>query len=790
MLVSENWLREFVNPDMDTQGLAHQITMAGLEVEGIENLEPQFTNVVIGKVESTSPHPNADKLKLTKVNIGDRVLDIVCGAPNAEAGIVVPVALVGATLPNDIEIKQTKVRGEESHGMLCSESELGLSDEAEGLMLLPVDAPLGEPLASYLSLYDQVIEVSLTPNRGDCLSILGLARDISVLNTIPLTAPPSKTAFAIIEDEVAVKLNAENACPRYCGRIVRDVDMSLHAPIWMTERLRRAGIRSINLAADITNYVMLELGQPMHAFDLDKLDGDVQVRMAEQGEKITLLNSEPVELRADTMVIADDKQAHAIAGVMGGLESSVQSNTQNIFFESAYFDPDALAGTARSYGLHTDSSHRFERGVDYELPRQAIERATSLLLDILPDAKPGPIVEAVNEADLPNRSAIKLRASRVERLLGLRMDNDIIVSVLEGLGLGVEENGDGEWLVTVPSFRFDIEIEADLIEELARVHGYHQIDPQPMTSSLLLRPQTEMQRSRRELRQIMVDRGYQEAITYSFIDPESQQRFSPETTPIALQNPISADMSVMRTSLWPGLIQAASYNMARQLDRVRLFEIGAVYFSNSDGRKEQNYISGLVAGGVLPEQWGTKSPAHDYYDVKADLEALIGGASIEFRRGKHPALHPGQCAEIIALDGEQNIGWLGSLHPELQQKLDIKNTTVFELRLDFLRSHEIAKFQSLSRYPSNRRDIAVIVDQDVLASQLISCVRGAADESLKKVDIFDIYYGEGIEFGRKSVAIGLTLQGFSRTLTDADIDGVVSEVVEALAEQYQASLRD
>ena len=789
MLISENWLRELVNPDLDTKGLAHQITMAGLEVEGIESLTPQFSNVVIGKVESTSPHPNADKLKLTKVNIGDKVLDIVCGAPNAAAGIIVPVALVGAKLPNDIEIKQAKVRGEDSHGMLCSESELGLSDESEGLMLLPDDAPIGQGISDYLKLNDNVIEVSLTPNRGDCLSLLGLARDISVLNAIELVPPPSKTVYAIVEDDIAIELNAGSRCSRYCGRVVRDVDMSLQTPVWMSERLRRAGIRSINIAADITNYVMLELGQPMHAFDLDKLDVGIQVRMAQQGEKITLLNDDEVELDAETMVIADNKQAHALAGVMGGLESSVQPDTKNIFFESAFFHPDAIAGKARQYALHTDSSHRFERGVDFELARQAIERATSLLLEISSDAKPGPIVEAVNESELPARQPVLLRASRIERMLGLSLDSDVVTDILEGLGLGVESTSAGEWQVTAPSYRFDIEIEADLIEEIARIHGYHKIAPQPMQAAISIRPQSETQRSKREVRQILVDRGYQEAVTYSFVAPESQQQFSPDVEPISLQNPISADMSVMRTSLWPGLAQAASYNLARQQERVRLFEIGATYLLEQDSRDEQQFIAGIVCGDVCPQQWGRKSVSHDFYDVKSDIEALVPGIRASFIANRHPALHPGQTAEILTADGS-HIGWLGTLHPELQQKLDLKSTTVFELDLDSVLSQDIPNFEPLSRYPSNRRDIAVIVDQGIAASELLQCVRKSAGELLRQVEIFDIYQGEGIDLGRKSVAIGLTLQDFSRTLTDADIEGVVSDVVAALTSQYQASLRD
>jgi len=805
MLVSENWLRELVSPeiasDLDTKGLAHQITMAGLEVEAIKDMSPEFSKVVVGLVERTDNHPNADKLKLTKVNVGDEVLDIVCGASNVVAGVKVPVALVGAKLANGVKVKKAKVRGEASFGMLCAATELGLAPESDGqsdgqsdgLMLLAEDAQTGQNLADYLQLNDHVIDVSLTPNRGDCLSVLGLAREVAVLNKIELTPPPSKSVYTLIEDTLDVQLNSGEGCSRYCGRIVRDVDVSKPTPIWMTERLRRAGVRSLNLVVDITNYVMLELGQPMHAFDLDKLDGDIQVRLAQQGEKITLLNDEEVVLTAGTMVIADKTKAHAIAGVMGGLESSVRPDTRNIFFESAFFHPDTIAGRARQYALHTDSSHRFERGVDFELARPALERATSLLLEIT-EAKPGPIKEAVSDADLPKRNAILLRLSRIQRLLGITLVPDDVVEILTRLGMNVvvvEQND--EWRVTPPSYRFDIEIEADLIEEIARIHGYHHIASIAMKGALEIKLQTETKTSKRHISQMLVSRGYQEAISYSFIAPDIQALISPDLAPITLMNPISTDMEVMRTSLWPGLIQAASRNLARQQERVRLFEIGACYFNQgsieSSGRREENFIAGIVTGNTLAQQWGCKTTSHDFYDVKSDLEALLSGIKAQFVAERHPALHPGQSSKIISEQG-QTIGWLGSLHPQLQQQLDIKAATIFELKLDAVLARDIASFTPLSRFPSNRRDIAVIVNQDISADDLLICVRGAAGKLLKQVDIFDIYQGEAIDLGRKSVAMGLTLQDFSRTLTDADIEQVIANVIAALINQYDASLRD
>ncbi len=795
MLVSENWLRELISPDLDTQELAHQITMAGLEVEAITDLSPEFSKVVVGLVESTANHPNADKLKLTKVNIGNEILNIVCGASNVAAGIKVPVALVGAKLPNNVKIKQAKVRGEASFGMLCAAVELGLAlpsdGQSDGLMLLAEDAQTGQDFADYLQLDDHIIDVSLTPNRGDCLSILGLARDVAVLNKIELTAPPSKSVYALIADTFDVQLNAGEACSRYCGRIVRDVDLSKSTPIWMTERLRRAGVRSLNLVVDITNYVMLELGQPMHAFDLDKLDGGIQVRLAKQGEQIILLNGEEIELLAGTMVIADNVKPHAIAGVMGGLESAVRSGTRNIFFESAFFHPDAIAGRARQYTLHTDSSHRFERGVDFELARPAIERATSLLLEIT-EGKPGPTNETVNKADLPQRNAISLRLSRIERLLGITLTSDDVVDILTRLGMDVVAKQNNEWRVTPPSYRFDIEIEADLIEEIARIHGYHHIASAAMKGALEVKLQTETKTSKRQASQLLVGRGYQEAITYSFIAPDIQTLINPDLSPVALANPISTDMAVMRTSLWPGLIQAASGNFSRQQERVRLFEIGACYFKEGASRREENFIAGIVVGNTLAQQWGYKTTSHDFYDVKSDLEVLLSGIKAQFVAERHPALHPGQSAKIISEQG-QTIGWLGSLHPQLQQQLDIKDVgvvTVFELKLDAVLTRGIASFTPLSRFPSNRRDIAVIVNQDVSADDLLMCVRSAAGKLLKQVDIFDIYQGEAIDLGRKSVAMGLTLQNFSRTLTDADIEKVVADVIAALTNQYSANLRD
>ncbi len=796
MLISESWLRELIaldfTPDIDTEGLAHQITMAGLEVEAITDLSPEFSKVVVGLVESIDTHPNADKLKLTKVNIGDEVLNIVCGASNVAAGVKVPVALVGAKLPNGVKIKKAKVRGETSFGMLCAAAELGLAAEfdgqSDGLMLLAEDAQTGQDFSDYLQLNDHVIDVSLTPNRGDCLSVLGLAREVAVLNKIELTPPPSKSVYALIEDTLDIRLNSGEGCSRYCGRIVRDVDMSKPTPIWMAERLRRAGVRSLNLVVDITNYVMLELGQPMHAFDLDKLDGGIQVRLAEQGEKITLLNDEEVVLTAGTMVIADKVKPHAIAGVMGGLESSVRSDTRNIFFESAFFHPDTIAGRARQYALHTDSSHRFERGVDFELARPALERATSLLLEIT-EAKPGPIKEAVSEADLPQRNTILLRLSRIQRLLGITLVPDDVVEILTRLGMNVVAEQNNEWRVTPPSYRFDIEIEADLIEEIARIHGYHHIAPAAMKGALEIKLQTETKTSKRHISQVLVGRGYQEAISYSFIASDIQALISPDLAPITLMNPISTDMEVMRTSLWPGLIQAASRNLARQQERVRLFEIGACYFKQGSNRREENFIAGIVAGNALAQQWGCKVTPHDFYDVKSDLEALLSSIKTQFVAERHPALHPGQSAKIISEQG-QTIGWLGRLHPQLQQQFDIKAATVFELRLDSVLARDIASFTPLSRFPSNRRDIAVIVNQDISADDLLICVRNAAGKLLKQVDIFDIYQGEAIDLGRKSVAMGLTLQDFSRTLTDADIEQVVADVVTALINQYDASLRD
>lgn len=787
MKFSENWLRKLVNPPLDTQGLTHQMTMAGLEVEAVEVLSPAFDRVVIGRVEKLRPHPDADKLKLTQVNVGDALLDIVCGASNVAEAATVAVARVGARLPNGVEIKQAKVRGEISNGMLCSEKELGLAEESSGLMLLAEDAPLGMPLGDYLQLHDHLIEVSLTPNRGDCLSILGLARDLAVLNQLEVKQPPAKSVYALVEDTINIDLRDGAACPRYCGRVVREVDLSRPTPVWLSECLRRAGQRSVNAVVDITNYVMLELGQPMHAFDLSKLSGGIQVRMANDGESLTLLNGETAELAADTLVIADEAKALAIAGVMGGMDSSVTAATTDIFFESAFFHPAAVAGKARQYGLHTESSHRFERGVDFNLARRAIERATSLLLDIT-GGKPGPVAEAVAADLLPTRPPIRLRGQRLQRMLGLTPKTNEVVNALKGLGMEVK-NGTGEWWVTPPSYRFDIAIEADLIEEVARIYGYDRIAPQPPSGALSIRPHSEARTGKRQLSQILVNRGYHEAITYSFIDPAWQRLFSPEDDAIALTNPISADMALMRTSLWPGLVQAASRNLARQQQRIRLFETGSRYFKRAGGgSREEAVIAGIAVGAKLPEQWSVKPIEHDFFDIKGDVEALLGAVDARFTADRHNALHPGRCARIVGANDE-TIGWLGVLHPELQQKLDIMPATLFELRLDAISQRHVTRFQPVSRFPSIRRDIALVVDRHISAGSLLECARHAAGAWLQHIQLFDVYQGEAIDSGRKSIAMGLTLQDFSRTLTDAEIDGVIADVVTALQNNFGASLR-
>ncbi len=793
MKFSEQWLREWVNPSVSTDELCHQLTMAGLEVDAVDPVASEFSGVVVGEVLSVEPHPDADKLRVTQVNIGEaEPVQIVCGAANVRAGLHVPCAIVGAKLPGNFKIKKAKLRGVPSNGMLASASELGLAESSEGLMELPADAPVGENFRDYLQLDDVIIELGLTPNRGDCLSLAGIAREAGVLNNAEVQGPACDAVAPTIDETLAISVTAQAECPRYLGRIIRGVNVAAETPLWMQERLRRSGNRSLGAVVDVTNYVLLELGQPMHAFDLAKLNGGIQVRLATAGEKLKLLNEDEVELDGETLVIADDSAALAMAGVMGGAGSAVGDETQDIFLESAFFNPLSIAGRARRYGLHTDSSHRFERGVSPELATQAMERATALLIEIA-GGKAGPVSEVVSTEHLPTSKPVSLRHARVERVLGTQVSKETIDEILCRLDMQVEANGEG-WLVTAPAFRFDISIEEDLIEEIGRIIGYSNLPSIRPQGALRMGECPEARLDKMDLARVLVERGYQEAITYTFVEPKMQQLLDPQRTPIALANPISADMSVMRTTIWAGLLPALQHNINRQQGRVRLFEYGLRFLPlEGDAIQQDNVVAGVVYGNVLPEQWAATEQKLDFFDVKGDVEALMAltgrAEDFSFSADTHPALHPGQAARI-ALDGK-SVGWLGALHPSIESRLGLSGQTfLFEIEAEALFSGTVAKFSEISKYPAIRRDIALVLERAIPSSAVSEVVRRVAPDTLQNLKLFDVYEGEHIDSGRKSLALGLTLQAQSRTLTDEEVDSAIEQIVTTLASELGAALRE
>lgn len=791
MKFSEQWLRSWANPAADRDALVAKLSMVGLEVDSVTPVAGAFHGVVVGEILSAEQHPDADKLRVCQVSNGSETFQVVCGAPNARPGIKVPFAMIGAELGDDFKIKKAKLRGVESFGMLCSASELKISDDHSGLMELAADAPVGTDIREYLGLDDVVIEIGLTPNRGDCLSLAGLAREVGAVygcEVQPVTIQPVAPAH---DETRPVELLAPQACPRYLGRVIRNVDLSRPTPLWMVERLRRSDIRSIDPAVDVTNYVMLELGQPMHAFDLNEIRGGIRVRMAEQGEKLVLLDGQEVTLSADTLVIADHERPLAIAGVMGGEHSGVSAQTRDLFLESAYFDPIALAGKARNYGLHTDASHRFERGVDFELARQAMERATALLLEIA-GGEAGPIVEAVSQADLPTREAVTLRSERITQMLGLELEADLVERLLGALGLGVTARGEGVWEVTIPSHRFDISLEVDLIEELGRLYGYDRLPVRYPQARLAPQARAEARAELPALRRLLVARGYQEAITYSFIDPKLFAQFNPDATPLLLANPISADMAAMRASLWPGLVKAVLHNLNRQQTRVRLFESGLRFVGQLPELKQEAMLAGVITGNRLPESWSHGRESVDFYDLKGDVEALLGAAgnagAFRFVPAEHPALHPGQCARIER-EG-RTVGYLGAIHPQLAGELGIEQPLfLFELLLAELDEGRLPSFRELSRFPEVRRDLALVVDRDTPAEDILGCIREKAGDYLTDLKLFDVYQGKGIDPARKSLAVGLTWQHPSRTLNDDEVSAAIQTILTSLGDRFNATLR-
>ncbi|MEH6826064.1 MAG: phenylalanine--tRNA ligase subunit beta [Motiliproteus sp.] len=791
MKFSEQWLREWVNPAIDTDQLVAQITMAGLEVDGVEPAAADFSGVVVGEILTAERHPDADKLRVCLVSDGAETFQVVCGAPNARAGLRVAFARVGAVLPGDFKIKKAKLRQVESLGMLCSGQELGINEDHDGIMELPAAATVGLDVRQFFGLDDQVIEVDLTPNRGDCLSLAGLAREVGVLNKVAVTEVAIEAVEAVIEDRFPIEIEAGEGCPRYVGRVIRGIDISAATPVWMVERLRRGGIRSIDAVVDVTNYVMLELGQPMHAFDLATLNGGIRVRMADAGESITLLDAQVCKLNPDTLLIGDHQGPLAMAGIMGGEGSGVADQTRDIFLESAFFNPLSIVGRARSYGLHTESSHRFERGVDSELQVKATERATRLLLDIV-GGQAGPVTEVVAESYLPKARSVLLRPARIKKLLSLDIAASEVEEILTRLGMDVVMNAQGNWDVAVPSYRFDVSIEEDLLEELARIYGYNRMPVRTNLATLKLTPQPETTKGLPDLRRLLVARGYQEAITYSFVEPALLAKFDSVNTPVALANPISADMAVMRTTLWPGLIKAMQHNQHRQQDRIWLFETGQRFVPAAAGLVQDTVVAGAVYGSCQPQGWSSVSRSVDFFDVKADVEALltVNGQpdAFVFESAQHPALHPGQCAQIKR-DGKL-VGYLGSLHPNLCKTLGLSGPVfLFELELAAVVQDNLPAFAELSKFPETSRDMALVVDQHVVVAEVLALARTQAGEWLKKATLFDVYDGEGVEIGKKSLALSLTWQHPSHTLNDEEVKPFFDAVVNAAQQQLGATLR-
>lgn len=751
--------------------------------------------MVIGEVVECAQHPDADKLRVTKVNVGgERLLDIVCGAPNCRLGLKVACATEGAVLPGDFKIKKTKLRGQPSEGMLCSFSELGIKEDHSGIIELPADAPIGTDFRQYLNLNDVAIEISLTPNRADCLSIAGIAREVGVINRAEVKAPAIEAMPATIADKVAVELQAPEACPRYLARVVKNVNVKATSPLWLQEKLRRCGIRSIDPIVDITNLSLLELGQPMHAFDVAKIDGAIQVRMAKADEELVLLDGTTAKLQPNTLVIADSKGALAMAGIFGGKASGVNEETKDVVLEAAFFAPLAITGRARQYGLHTDASHRFERGVDPELTCQAMERATALLLEIC-GGEAGEIVEAVAKEHLPTRQTVSLRRSKLDAVIGYHIEDEIVTDILTRLGLNVTFEND-TWTAVAPSWRFDIEIEEDLIEEVARIYGYNSIPNNSPLAHLEMKGTPEKLLETIRVRTALVDSDYQEVITYSFVDPKVQQLLHPDQEALILPNPISSEMSAMRVSLLTGLLETIAYNQNRQQNRVRIFEAGLRFIPEANaelGVRQEPVFAAAIVGDKRATHWENKAEAVDFFDLKGDLERVLSLTAarqdLQFVAKQFPALHPGQSAAIM-LDGKE-IGFIGTVHPSIVQKLGIKGKpVVFELLASAISERPVPAAKEISKFPANNRDIAVVVDETVAAGEVLETCRKAGEEKLVGVNLFDVYQGTNLAEGKKSLAISLTIQDTEKTLEEDEITAVMQAVLAALAERFNAVLRD
>ena len=795
MQFSERWLRTFVDPPVGADELARLLTMSGVEVETLRPVAPPFAGVVVGQVLSVQKHPNADRLTVCAVDAGKgEPLSVVCGAPNVVAGMKAPVALVGAKLPGGMEIKATTMRGVESHGMLCSARELGLSDDHSGLLALPPDAPLGQDVRGALGLDDRIFTLKLTPNRADCLSVLGIAREVSALTRAKLKVLEIKPVQAKSDASFPVKISSPAGCGRFAGRVIRSVNAAAPTPAWMKERLERAGQRSISALVDVTNYVMLELGRPLHVYDLDKLSSGIDVRFGRKGERVKLLNEMTVDVDETVLCITDRSGPIGLGGIMGGDSTKAESTTRNIFLESAFFYPDAIAGRARRYNFASDASHRFERGVDFDNNVAGIERATRLIMEVC-GGEPGPTVDTV--ARLPERKRVRMRVTRAHRILGVTVPAEEMADIFGRLGLSHSREGDA-LVVTPPSFRFDIEIEEDLVEEVARVHGFDRIPARPPRAPVAMRPQPEAHRSRHALRQRLADLDYQEAINFSFVDPQWEVDFAGELNPIRVLNPIASHFTVMRTTLIGSLVANACYNVARKLPRTRAFELGRVYLRDPAAKESDLDVAGvrqpvrlaaLAYGAAVEEQWGMPDKRNvDFYDVKADVEALLAPRLARYLAAPHPALHPGRSASV-SLDGVP-IGWVGELHPKWQQKYGLPlPAAVFELDVDALSAVPVPRYQEVSKFPPVVRDRALILDEGVPALALLDEMERIRPPFVQEIRVFDVFRGGGLGRGKKSLAFRVVMQDTARTLTDAEADAAMAQLTEPLAAKFGAKLR-
>jgi len=790
MKFSESWLRCFVNPSLTGEAFSHLLTMAGLEVEEEQRVAPAFDKVVVARVLEVNKHPDADRLNVCRVDIGSgEARQIVCGAPNVAPGLKVPCALPGAILPGDLSIKVAKVRGIESSGMLCSARELGIAEDASGLLVLPDEAPVGQDIRTFLDLDDRLLTLKLTPNRADCLSLSGVAREVAALTRTPASYPECVVAPVSIPTRRQIVLDAPEACPLYCGRVVAGVDGRAATPDWMKRRLERSGLRSISALVDITNYVMLELGQPLHAFDNTRLVGAIHARMARAGEKILLLNEQTLELQNDVLLIADDKHPVAMAGIMGGEDSGITLDTREMFLEAAFFAPKAIAGRARRYGFVSDASHRFERGVDFGGTRRALERATQLILEIC-GGQAGPLCEA--EAALPQRTAVRLRPARVSRVLGVAFAPELIGELFQRLDLAYKREGD-DFIVTPPSYRFDIEIEEDLIEEIVRLYGYDNI-PSPAPRALLsMLPQSEEARPLGRVRQILADRGFQEVINFAFVEEAWETDFAANTAPIRLANPIASQMSVMRSTLIGGLVANVVTNLKRRQSRVRVFETGRCFWRDKSGSPVAGFqqpwkIAALAYGSALPEQWGSPARNVDFFDIKGEIETLLAPLVARFEKVVHPALHPGRSASVN-VDGKV-IGLVGELHPQWLQKYDLPLAPlIFELDLDALTLSALPHYSEISRQPPAIRDLAIVVDQKLELQALMDGMSAHRPAIIQDIRLFDVYTGKGIAAGEKSLAFRIVMQDTQKTLQDAEVDAAVQQLMSYLQHAFAAQLR-